>query len=135
LINDAEDELLPPVRVVFYQEGEKVPAQDWIHQLSGDERDACYDRLERLRDSGYELGFPAAEHLGDGIWELRTRVRKVRLRILYFFHERATVVVTHGFHKAGKKVPPIEIGSAKGERVRYQTDPELHAFHWERDNE
>ncbi len=126
---------MPRVRVVFYQEGEKVPVQDWVDQLSNDERDACYDRLERLRDYGFELGFPAAEHLGDGIWELRTRVRKVRLRMLYFFHERMTVVVTHGFRKTGKKVPPVEIERAKRRRVRYQTAPESHTFHWERDNE
>ncbi len=126
---------MPPVRVVFYQEGDKVPVQDWIHRLSGDEQDACYDRLERLRHHGYELGFPAAEHLGAGIWELRTRVRKVRLRMLYFFHERETVVVTHGFHKDTKKVPPIEIKRAKEKRMRYGTAPESHNLLWEGDNE
>ncbi|HTY21662.1 MAG TPA: type II toxin-antitoxin system RelE/ParE family toxin [Desulfomonilaceae bacterium] len=126
---------MPQVQVVFYQEGSKVPSKDWLDRLSNNEQDACYERLETLRDRGYELGFPAAEHLGDGIWELRVRVKKVRLRMLYFFHERKTVVVTHGFHKDTAKVPPIEIKRAKQRRLSYQADPESRAFHWERDNE
>jgi len=126
---------LPPVRVVFYQEGDKAPTREWLDRRSDDEQDACYERLETLRDHGYELGFPAAEHLGDGIWELRARVKKVRLRMLYFFYERETAVVAHGFQKDTKKVPPIEIKRAKEKRLRYQADPESHAFHWERDNE
>ena len=120
LIKGTEDELLPPVRVVFYQEGHKDPIQDWISQLSSHEQDACYDRLERLRDQGHELGFPAAEHLGDGIWELRIRVRKVRLRMLYFFHKREAVVIAQGFHKDTRKVPPAEIKKAKERRARYE---------------
>ncbi|MGO9122523.1 MAG: type II toxin-antitoxin system RelE/ParE family toxin [Desulfomonilaceae bacterium] len=123
------------MRVVFYQEEEKVPTQEWLDKRSKDEQDACYERLELLRDYGYEIWFPAAEHLEDGIWELRARVRKVRLRMLYFFHERETAVVTHGFHKDSQKVPPIEIRRAKQKRMRFQENPESHSFHWEPENE
>ncbi len=126
---------MPPVRVVFYQEEAKVPAREWLDKRSRDEQDACYERLETLRDHGYELSFPVTEHLGDGIWELRVRVKKVRLRMLFFFHERETAVITHGFHKDTTRLPPIEIKKAKQKRLRYQTDPKSHAFHWERDNE
>ncbi|MBI4963051.1 MAG: type II toxin-antitoxin system RelE/ParE family toxin [Desulfomonile tiedjei] len=126
---------MPPVRVVFYQEGDKVPVQDWVDKRSVDEQDACYERIEELRDYGYELGFPAAEHLEDGIWQLRVRVKKVRLRMLYFFYERKTAAVTHGFHKDTKKVPPIEIQKAKDKRARHRTGPESHTLHWERDDE
>ncbi len=126
---------MPVVRVVFYQEGGKGLTQEWLNKCSDDEQDACYERLEKLRDYGYELGFPLAEHLEDGIWELRARVKKVRLRMLYFFHERETAVVTHGFQKDTKKVPPIEIKRAKEKRSRYQENPESHAFHWEPEHE
>jgi phage-related protein len=135
LIREPEEEPLPSVRVVFYQEGEKVPVQDWLDKRSSDEQDACYERLEELGNSGHQLGFPAAEHLGDGIWELRARVRKVRLRMLYFFHERNTAVITHGFHKDRAKVPPGEIRRAKEKRLRYQGDPKSHTMYWEPDDE
>ncbi|MFC1836557.1 type II toxin-antitoxin system RelE/ParE family toxin [Thermodesulfobacteriota bacterium] len=81
------------------------------------------------------VGIPHGEHLGEGIRELRTRVKKVRLRMLYFFYERETAVVTHGFRKDTRKVPPIEIKRAKDRRLKYQTAPDLHTLHWERDNE
>lgn len=125
---------MPRVQVVFYQEGAKVPTRDWLDKLSQDQQDACYERLEILRDYGYELGFPTAEHLGDGIWELRVRVKKVRLRMLYFFHEKETAVITHGFHKDTAKVPPIEIKRAKERRLKFQEDSKVHVFSWERGN-
>lgn len=125
---------MPRVRVVFYQEANKVLTREWLAKCSNDEQDACYKRPEALRYHGHELGFPAAEHLGDGIWQLRARVRRVRLRMLYFFYERETVVVTHGFQKDTKRVPPVEITRAKEKRARHQADPESHTFHWELDN-
>ncbi|MFH0823705.1 MAG: type II toxin-antitoxin system RelE/ParE family toxin [Pseudomonadota bacterium] len=85
--------------------------------------------------SGHELGFPASEHLGDGIWELRVRVRKVRLRLLYFFVGRESAVVTHGFQKDTKKVPLVEINRAKSRRSSYRIDPAGHTFRWELDDE
>jgi len=126
---------VPLVRVVFYQEGDKVLTREWLNKRSDDEQDACYERLEQLRDHGYELSFPLAEHIEDGIWELRARVKKVRLRVLYFFHERQTAVVTHGFQKDTSKVPPIEIKRAKDKRARYRANPESHAFPWEPEHE
>ena len=123
---------MPPVRVVFYKNEAKVPVQDWLRKRSPDEQDSCYERVEKLQSHGYELQFPAAEHLGDGIWELRTRVKKVRLRMLYFFHERDTAVITHGFHKDAKKVPSVEIARARAKRMKYLSDPESHTFLWER---
>lgn len=126
---------MPPVRVIFYQESDKVPMREWLGKRSSDEQDACYERIEILQSNGYELGFPAAEHLGDGIWQLRTRVKKVRLRMLYFFYEREVAVITHGFQKDTKKVPPIEIVRAKEKRVRFEGDPKSHTFHWEQENE
>lgn len=67
--------------------------------------------------------------------KLRTRVKKVRLRMLYFFYEGETAVITHGFHKDTAKVAPNEIKRAKEKRMRYQVDPKSHAFHWEREHD
>lgn len=126
---------MPPVRVVLYREGHKIPVKDWLDGCSDDEQDACYERLEALRNHGYELGFPAAEHLGDGIWELRMRVKKVRLRMLYFFHERATAVILNGFYKDTAKVPVVEIRRARDKRAKYHSEPESHTFYWEQGDE
>ncbi len=115
---------MPPVRVAFYQEGDRVPVRDRIDTLSREEQDLCYNRLAKLRAHGYELGFPLAERLGDGIWELRARVRKVRLRMLFFFHEREAAVLTNGFTKKSGRVTSGEIERATSRRKVFRQDPE-----------
>ncbi|MFH1112832.1 MAG: type II toxin-antitoxin system RelE/ParE family toxin [Pseudomonadota bacterium] len=135
LIKGMEVEPVPPVNVVFYQEGDKVEMQQWLRGRPKDEADQCVDRLMSLQEHGYELEFPACEHLEDKIYQLRARKNKVRLRTLYFFHERVAAVVTHGFQKTTKKTPPAEIEKAKKKRERYQKDPESHTFNWEPDND
>jgi phage-related protein len=123
------------VNVVFYQEDDRVEMRDWLRGLAEKEQEACVDRLANLQELGHELDFPASEHLEDKIYQLRARKNKVRLRMLYFFHERVAAVVTHGFKKKTKKTPPAEIEKAKKKRERYQEAPESHTFNWEPDND
>lgn len=55
--------------------------------------------------------------------------------MLYFFYAREVALITHGFCKDTRKVPPVEIKIAKEKRMRLLEDPESHVFHWERDYE
>lgn len=135
-IKKAEDELLPPVRVVFYMEDSgTVTMTDWLDHQSDVGQDRCIDRLKRLRNQGHELRRPIAAPLRDGIYELRVREKKVRLRMLFFFYGRERVVVTHGLKKKSDEVPPTEIERALEKKKRYEADPEAHTFYWEPDNE
>ncbi len=93
---------MPPVNVVFYHEGDNVEMRKWLAERAKDERDKCLDRLMSLEEHGHELDYPDCEHLADKIYQLRARANKVQLRMLYFFHERQTAVVTHGFKKKTK---------------------------------
>jgi phage-related protein len=135
LIKEGEVERMPPVNVVFYQEDDKVEMRDWLRGRAKNEQEVCVDRLTSLQEYGYELGYPACEHLEDKIYQLRVRKNKVQLRMLYFFHERVAAVATHGFQKKTKKTPPAEIEKAKKKRERYQEDPDSHTFNWEPDND
>ena len=62
-------------------------------------QDKCYLRLERLREMGHEMRRPEGDYLRNGIYELRVGLRGVHYRILYFFHETAAAVVSHGLVK------------------------------------
>ncbi|MFC1836947.1 type II toxin-antitoxin system RelE/ParE family toxin [Thermodesulfobacteriota bacterium] len=136
MIKGTEDELLPPVRVVFYREDDgTVEMSDWLEQQSAYAQDRCIDRLKKLRSLGHELRRPLAAPLGNGIYELRVREKKVRLRMLYFFSGREIVVVTHGTKKKTAEVPQIEINRALDKRKKFQANPEAHTFNWEPDNE
>jgi len=47
--------------------------------------------------------------------------------MLYFFHGRTAVVVSHGLIKE-REVPPREIDLAVARKARFQADPEAHTF-------
>ncbi|MEW6351079.1 MAG: type II toxin-antitoxin system RelE/ParE family toxin [Thermodesulfobacteriota bacterium] len=104
---------------------------EWLRRQSAFAQDRCIDRLMQLRTLGHELRRPWAAPLRGGVFELRVRERKVRVRMLYFFHGRGVAVVSHGFRKSGSEVPPREIDRALARKTRYQADPEGCYVLWE----
>ena len=76
---------------------------------------------------GHELRRPEADFLRDGIYELRVGLQGLNYRILYFFHGREAVVVSHGLLKE-RVVPPREIDQAVEHKKRFETDPKRHTF-------
>ena len=55
---------MPPVRVVWYREGERVPLRTWLDSLEPVARAKCFERMARLESLGHTLRRPLAEHLG-----------------------------------------------------------------------
>ncbi len=66
----------------------------------------------------------------DEIHELRAAYQGVQYRMLYFFSEKAFVVISHGLVKE-KKVPPKEIDRAFARKEKFEADPESHTFRGE----
>jgi phage-related protein len=119
---------MPRVELLFYRDDDgSVPMVDWLLELIPKARDKCVLALNRLEDLGYELRRPAADYLRDGIYELRVGLSGINYRMLYFFHEREIVVVTHGLVKE-KQVPPKEIERAIDRRQKFLQDPPRHSF-------
>lgn len=59
--------------VTFYEtEDGKTPVEDWIASLEFKMRAKVISMLELLEEKGNTLRKPYTEHLGDGIFELRT---------------------------------------------------------------
>jgi len=122
---------VPRVRVIFYKEDDgTVPMVEWVEALPKKVREKCFEWIERLMTSGYELHRPYADLLRDGVHELRLRFQKVNYRMLYFFHGNMAVIITHGLTKE-RQVPSQEIDRAVELRKRFLADPESHTFRWE----
>jgi phage-related protein len=83
-------------------------------------------RLGLLADQGHQLRRPAADYLRDGIYELRAKAGRIQYRMLYFFHGRAAVVISHGITKQQAAVPPIEIERALRRKQTFEADPPRH---------
>ena len=117
---------MPRTKIVLYREDNgTVPLLAWLDSIPDKARDKCVVRIERLRDLGHELRRPEADFLRNGIYELRVALQGINYRMLYFFHRREVVVVSHGLVKE-REVPPMEIGRAIARKLKYEAAPSRH---------
>ena len=115
------------VNVIFFREEDgTIPLVEWLDGLVPKARDKLIVRLERLRAVGHELRRPEADYLRDDIYELRVSYRGVQHRILYFYHGRAVVVVSHGLVKR-QVIPEREIERAIERKRTFEENPEKHS--------
>ncbi len=120
---------MPKTEVVSFQElNGSTSILDWFDGLPSDAVLKCLARLARLADLGHELRRPEAEYLEDGIYELRAKHLGVNYTMLYFFHGREVVVVSHGFSKQQAKVPARELKMALRRREAFEGNPRAHTF-------
>ncbi len=117
---------------VFPDSDGTIPFQVWLDDLETREPDAyakCLALLQLLESQGYELRRPHADSLRDKVYELRFRVVKIQYRVLYFFHGRNVVVLSHGLTKKSK-VPKLDIDTAVDRRGLVNSDPEKYTATW-----
>ena len=119
---------MPETEVVFFSEqGGSVRLLDWLDGLPPKVQDKAITSFERLAECGHELRRPGADFLRDDIYELRIRHGDLRYRMLYFFHGQQGVL-SHGFIKKQRQVPPREIDRAIDRHERFKADPEKHTY-------
>jgi phage-related protein len=118
---------MPPTEILVFREANgRIPLVDWLDVLPAKARAKCLNYMRLLATSGHELRRPAADFLRDGIYELRASHGAVQYRILYFFHGRDVVVLSHGITK-NQKVPAGEIERAIARKQLVMKDPERYA--------
>ncbi len=114
--------------VIMFREADgSVPLLDWFEGLTEKSRLACLARIELLQAHGHTLRRPHADYLRDDIYELRIKVQGVNYRILYFFHGREAVVLSHGFSKQQMTVPDPEIETARVRKAAFEKNPGVHS--------
>lgn len=115
--------------MVFYREADgTVPFIEWFERLGPKAQDKCLVRIERLGELGHDLRRPEADHLRDGIHELRTKHQRVNYRILYFFHGQEAVVLALGITKQQAEIPSSDIDRAIERKRRFAANPEQHTY-------
>jgi phage-related protein len=112
--------------VIFCEADGSAPFLTWFTALARKAQDKCTVRIERLRELGHELRRPEADFLRDGIYELRAKHGNLNYRILYFFHGREAVVLSHGIVKQQAEVPAREIELAVRRKAQFLARPERH---------
>jgi len=116
------------VNIIFYKEGNSVPILEFLDEIPKKARAKGDVRLERLAELGNELRRPEADFLRDGIYELRWQLQGIQYRLLYFFHGREAVVLSHGIIKQESEVPVKEIELALKRKNIFEKDPVAHSY-------
>ncbi len=102
-----------------------APLLEWLDKLPGKARIKCLVKIELLSEQGHELRRPHCDYLKNGIYELRIRYKTAQLRILYAFHDKNAVLLTHGITKE-KVVPEEEIRRAITYLKEFMENPQKH---------
>lgn len=123
---------MPATQILFYQDEKgHAPVVRWLREIRKRDRHGyanCVARIERLAAQGYELRRPAADFLRDGIYELRAKHRRTQYRILYFFHGRNVVVLSHAMIKSDAAVPPPDLQKALLRKQMFEADANTHTY-------
>lgn len=89
-----------PWRVEFFaDEDGSLPVRAWLDGLPEEVRGRVIARIDLLRKGGPTLDYPYTSQIEGRLREIRLRMGKTRYRVLYFFDERRTAVLLHGFTK------------------------------------
>ncbi|MBH8605909.1 type II toxin-antitoxin system RelE/ParE family toxin [Thermoactinomyces sp. CICC 10522] len=100
------------------------PTSEFLDSLPIKQREKVIRNMLLLERFGLRWGMPFTEHLGDGIWELRTKISSNIYRVLLFHWKDNYLVFTHGFTKKTQKTPKREIEKAKRYRADFLNNPE-----------
>lgn len=105
--------------IVYYSKPNgREPLREFLESLSPKLSSEAFSDLATLQEMGPELRMPHSRHIRKGLFELRIQADGDNVRAFYFFYQRRSIVVTHGFLKKTRKTPLREIERA----FRYKHD-------------
>jgi phage-related protein len=86
------------------------PVREWLLSLAKDERKIIGDDVLKVQYC-WPIGKPLVGSLGNGLWEVRSRIGD-RIARMIFCVEGQTMVLLHGFVKKTRKTPRHELDLA-----------------------
>ena len=87
-----------PIAVRFFRtEAGNEPVREWLKSLTKEDRKAIGEDI-LLVQYRWPIGKPLVDHLGDRIWEIRSRLKNTIARTLFTIHEKQ-IILLHGFIK------------------------------------
>lgn len=100
------------IPVVFYATGSgREPVREWLKSLDKEDRVVIGSDI-RAAQIGWPIGLPLCDSLGDGLWEIRSKLPGRRIARVIFAFDEGTIVLLNGFMKKTQKTPPSEIALA-----------------------
>ena len=89
--------------VFFKTDNGNEPVREWLLSLTKADRRLIGNDVLKVQYC-WPIGKPLVDNLGDGLWEVRSRLNDRVARIL-FCVEGSTIVLLHGFIKKTQQTP------------------------------
>ena len=107
-----------PLKVVFFKtDAGHEPVREWLKALSKEDCKVIGADILTVQYA-WPVGRPLVDSLGDGIWEVRSRLHNRIARTLFAMVDQE-IVLLHGFIKKQQKTPPDELELAKKRIKQY----------------
>jgi phage-related protein len=107
-----------PLRVIFFKlDTGNEPVRDWLKSLSKEDCKTIGTDILSVQYA-WPVGKPLVDSLGDGVWEVRSRLDNRIARTLFAVVDQE-IVLLHGFIKKQQKTPADELDLAKKRRKQY----------------
>jgi len=100
------------LQVVFFRtENGNEPVREWLKSLSREDKRIIGEDIKTVQ-FGWPLGMPVVRKIGQGLWEVRSRLVDRIARVL-FTVEAGRMVLVHGFIKKSEKTPLDDLNLAR----------------------
>src|SRR5207248_7819695 len=96
--------------VFFRTDQDNEPVREWLLSLNKADRKVIGDDVLKVQYC-WPIGKPLVGSLGNGLWEVRSRLGNRIARVI-FYVERRTMVLLHGFIKKTQKTLKQELDLA-----------------------
>jgi len=101
------------LEVAFYRSKTGTePVLEWLRELSAEDR-RTLGRDLRLVEMGWPVGMPLCRPLGDGLWEVRSKLTQNRTARVIFCASQGFMILLHAFIKKTQKTPQSELDLAR----------------------
>ena len=108
----------PPLRVVFFKTDTGTePVREWLTAMLKEDRKVIGADILTVQYA-WPVGKPLVDNLGDGIWEVRSRLANRIARTLFAVIQQE-IVLLHGFIKKQQKTPADQLNLAKKRKKQY----------------
>jgi len=107
-----------PLKVVFFKtDTGNEPVREWLKALSKEDCKVIGTDILTVQYA-WPVGKPLVGNLGDGLWEVRSRLSNRISRILFAMVDQE-IVLLHGFIKKQQKTPTDELDLARKRKRQY----------------
>ena len=107
-----------PLNVVFFKtDAGNEPVREWLKELPKEDCKVIGTDILTVQYA-WPVGKPLVDNLGEGIWEVRSRLDNRIARTLFALVDQE-IVLLHGFIKKQQKTPADELELAKKRKKQY----------------